>query len=386
MSKKTILLLTLVHPDFLPPVYAIAQVLRDYGYNIHILTFDSPVPANLDIGDNIAMELMGKHHEANALDRIRLRIKFIKRAKQLCDEHTLSIITFCPFSFQCGFKIKKNISLMYIALEIADFTTREFLKSFLSNYRNYFTFKHLHKADFVATPSIKRSAWLAGRCHLDFMPFTILNTAYLQSTNEEDTLSTFKEIVPGDFLDKKIILYNGAVNTDHCILELVHAFDLVNDERSALIITGMKDNPYCNDIKDFIEKSKSSKRIKLFPYVTRKQMLSLQSNSHIGVCLTREYQNVARSTMIAPNKVGEYTSKNLYIIGFKSEYLRLFEVEGIASLASSPTPQDIGEAITESLKLIQETDIQSKIRNFVQSYFCMQYQLQHMIKFLTEIK
>jgi hypothetical protein len=65
MSKKTILLLTLVHPDFLPPVYAIAQVLRDYGYNIHILTFDSPVPANLDIGDNIAMELMGKHHEAN---------------------------------------------------------------------------------------------------------------------------------------------------------------------------------------------------------------------------------------------------------------------------------------------------------------------------------
>ena len=41
MRNKKILLLTLVHPDFLPPVYSTGQVLRDLGFDIHILTFDS---------------------------------------------------------------------------------------------------------------------------------------------------------------------------------------------------------------------------------------------------------------------------------------------------------------------------------------------------------
>src|SRR6202012_1463755 len=95
INSKKILLLTLVHPDFLPPVYAIAQVLRDLGYHIHILTFNSIVPATLDIGPNIEIELIGKHSESGTIERIKLRNKFTSRAMQLVNENICSIISFC---------------------------------------------------------------------------------------------------------------------------------------------------------------------------------------------------------------------------------------------------------------------------------------------------
>src|SRR5436309_11470669 len=118
INNKKILLLTLVHPDFLPPVYAVGQVLRDIGFNIHILTFDSFVPAELDLGHNIQVESVGKHYGSTTLGRIKLRNLFTSRAGELAGDGTAAIISFCPFSFNCGLKIKGQVPLGYIVLEI----------------------------------------------------------------------------------------------------------------------------------------------------------------------------------------------------------------------------------------------------------------------------
>lgn len=386
MINKKILLLTLVHPDFLPPVYAVGQVLRDLGLDIHILTFDSFVPAELDLGNNITVESIGKHYSARLSERIQLRRKFIKRAKELVNEDPAAIITFCPFSFTSGLKIKKGIPLIYIVLEIADFILPVFLNSPLSNLRNLRALKNIHKADFVATPSIQRSAWLAGRCHLSFMPHTILNTTYLPpQKKDEDTYSIYKELVPAEFLDKKIILYTGAVNDEHCILELVRAFDLVKDEHSALIITGIKDNEYCNRIRRVVSKSDSEERILLLPYVTRAQMLALQSNANIGVCLSKEHQDNVRTKMIAPNKTGEYLNKNLFILGLTSEYFKPLEMKGIAALSETSTPVEISKAIRKALVAVKQDGLKEKIRTFVEEYYCMQQQLKPLIYYLNEV-
>ena len=388
INNKKILLLTLVHPDFLPPVYAVGQVLRDLGYNIHILTFDSFVPAELNLGNNIELESVGRHYDANTVERIKLRNKFTKRAMQIAAEKSFAVISFCPFSFHTGIilKSKFKIPLIYHALELSDFKLHVFLKSPLSNYRNLKALQTLGKADLVATPSIQRSAWLAGRCHLSYMPYTILNTAYIPTNDIESSYATFREIVPADFLDKKIILYTGAVNADLCTLELVQAFEQLNDDQSALIITGIKDTDYCNSVKATVENSKSAKRIKLFPYLTRTQMLSLQANAHIGVCLAKESHDNLKSKMMAPNKAGEYMSKDLYLLGTLSEYLRPLKMQGIASLADTCTPGDICKAMKEALMAVNDKDYKNNIRSFVKSFFCMQQQLKPIIKYLNEMK
>ena len=140
MNKGKILLLTLVHPDFLPPVYSVAQVLRDLNYDIHILTFESFFPAELDLGSNITLETVGKHFDVSTLDRMKLRNLFFKRAKTISETNLAAVITFCPFSFNCGLKLNAETPLIYNALEIADFVFPDFLKSPLSFYRNLRTF------------------------------------------------------------------------------------------------------------------------------------------------------------------------------------------------------------------------------------------------------
>jgi len=383
MIKKKLLLLTLVHPDFLPPVYATAQVLRDEGYEINILTFDSFVPAKLDIGESIYIETLGEHYKANALDRINFRQKFIRRAKELIAEKPRAIIAFCPFSYLCALTVKKKIPLVYIALEVADFIFSDLFRSPLSNYRNLIALKNIKKADLLATPSIQRSAWLAGRCRLNNMPYTILNTAYIK--NEDDTYNTFRELVPVTFLSKKIVLYTGAVNSGQCILELVRAFDMVNAPDSALIITGVRNDEYCDQLKELIQKCKTKERILTFPYVTRAQMLALQSNSHIGACLVREFQDHVKSKMMAPNKIGEYVSKKLYILGISSEYLNPLRIQGFASLADFPTPRNISKALKEALNAINAPDFKEKIALFVKNDFCMQQQLKPVINFIKQL-
>jgi len=384
--NKKILFLTLVHPDFLPPVYAIGQVLRDEGYEVHILTFDSYVPSEFDLGAGIVVESVGKHHGVGLAERLKLRRKYTKRAKQLVDEKPLAIIAGCPFTFLCALKIKGRTPLVYHAIEVADFIAALFLKSPISHFNNLLALKRVHKADMVATVSVQRSAWLAGRCHLEFMPYSILNTAYLPAKPADRDYDTFKKIVPADFLDKKIVLYTGAVNSHLCTMELVKAFDLVHDEGSALVVTGIKDNAYCNEIKAFVENCRSKDRIKLLPYVTRTEMLALQANSDIGVCLAKEYDDNVESKMMAPNKVGEYLAKGLYLLGIRNEYLMQFKMKGIASLSASPEPEDIGVAIKEALVAVDNKEYKDVIKAFVVDYFCMQQQAKPIVNFLKRIQ
>ncbi len=114
-------------------------------------------------------------------------------------------------------------------------------------------------------------------------------------------------------------------------------------------------------------------------------MLSLQAHAHIGVCLEKEYEDNVRSKMIAPNKTGEYMSKNLYILGLVSEYMRPFEMKGIASLAETSTKEDISKAIVDALHAVTKDAYKLTISNFVKNYFSMQHQLTPVIKFLNKL-
>jgi hypothetical protein len=386
-AHSHILLLTLVHPDFLPPVYATARVLRDTGYAVSVLTFDSYVPAETDLGDDIVIESVGKHHGIGARARIKLRRKYAGRAKELASRHPSAIIAFCPFSFLCGLRIKKDIPLIYSALEVADFMWPVFMRSPLSNLNNLRALRNVHKADLVTTPSAQRSAWLAGRCHLKDMPLTVLNTAYLPPMQDAGGYEIYEAIVPGHFLQKKVILYTGAVNDQLCVKELVQAFDQVDDGNSALVITGIKDNAYCNTIKQIVSASRTADRILRLPYVTRPEMLALQANAQIGACLAKEYSNSVNnveSKMMAPNKVGEYLAKGLYLLGVRSEYMMPFELKGIAALAEIATVDNIATAMRNALKAVEQDGYRHIITDFVKDYYCMQQQLKPVIKFLEE--
>lgn len=386
IQNKTVLLLTLVHPDFLPPVYAIAQVLRDEGYDIHILTFDSYVTADIDLGSKIVIESAGRHHNLGLLQRLSIRRKYTARAKELARERPVAIISFCAFTYLCGLGIRQQTPLIYHAIEVADFLWSSLLRSPLSQINNLLAIKKIHKASLVATPSVQRSAWLAGRSGVSFMPHTILNAAYIPNTPSTDSTATYNTLVPAAVRQKKVILYTGAVNNHLCIKELVLSFCTLNDTGSALLLTGFKDNAYCNEIKAIVTDSGCADRVIMFPYITRTEMLALQANADIGVCLAREYDDNLESKMMAPNKVGEYLAKGLYLLSVDTEYMKPFGMKGIASLAVTPTVPHIMKAMKDALQAVNDITYKEKINKFVTDFYSMQQQARPIVDFVKKIQ
>lgn len=382
-NSSNILLLTLVHPDFLPPVYAVAQVLRDEGYNVTILTTDSYVPAEIDLGEHITVRSVGKHHNVGLQQRLLIRTTFTSTAQRLViDQQPAAIISFCAFTLISGLQIRGKTPVIYHALEIADFLWASLKRSPLSQVNNLLALKRLHKADLLCTPSELRSEWMQKRCKLEFTPHTILNTAYIPKKQAPDSKAVYDTIVPENLRSKKTILYTGAVNHQLCVLELVQAFISINEPDSALLITGIKDNPYCNEIQELVNSSPAADRIKLMPYVTREEMLALQANANIGACLMREDENNEESKMPAPNKVGEYLAKGLYLLSVDNQYMRRFKEENIASLAESPAVEHVGNALRDALSAIEDKNYKGRIQRYVSGFFCMQQQMKPILDFL----
>jgi hypothetical protein len=55
------LVLSLVHPDFLPSVYSLSFVLRNAGYGVDVVSFSSPVSVTHELGNGIALVDAGPH-------------------------------------------------------------------------------------------------------------------------------------------------------------------------------------------------------------------------------------------------------------------------------------------------------------------------------------
>lgn len=383
-TTRNVLLLTLVHPDFLPPVYTVAQVLRDEGFHVHILTFDSYTPAGIDLGKGITVESVGKHHGIGLRQRLSLRKKYRSRARILASEGQEAIIAFCAFTFLCGLEVKEKTSLVYHALEVADFLWGSIKRSPLSQFNNLMALKRIHRADLVATPSSQRSAWLAGRCGLQRMPETILNTAYLAPSSNDQLNDVYETLVPRTIRQHRVVLYTGAVNDRLCVRELVQAFCDLDDKNSSLIVTGIKDNEYCRSIQNIVGSFSGRERVLLLPYVTRQQMLALQEHAEVGACLMKSYDHDIESVMIAPNKVGEYLAKGLYLLACRSEYMMPMSMKGIAALANSPSVSDVKNALRDALDAVNKEDYKARVDAFVREFYCMQQQAIPIVDFIKK--
>lgn len=375
MAHKKVVFLTLVHPAFLPPVTAMAQVLRDEGFAIHILTFDPHLTSDVTEIDGIVLESVGKHHGIGLLQRLKIRKKFTARAQQLVTNDTTAILCFCAFSYLCGIKIRKQQPLIYHALEMADFIWKSIPRSPLSQINNYLALSKIHRATLVTTPSAQRSAWLAGRCKLDFLPQTIQNTNYISAAETPDYTETINKLIPIPLTNKTALLYMGSVNSLNCVAELVAAFCIINNDECVLLIAGMRDNSYCNEIKQYTSGENANSRILFYPYISGMEKDALQHHASIGISLTKEINNDIESKMTAPNKTGEYLAKNMYLIGTETEYMKQFKFSGVASLVSTANTENIAVALKEAMEVVKTDSYRSKIKYMVAHHYSMQEQI-----------
>jgi hypothetical protein len=174
-----VLFLSLVHPDFLPSIYALAQVIRDSGYLPTIVSFSSLGPGNFNPGPKIEMVDCGSH-VGTFFDRrdarARFRVVSEKASRRL---NPVAIIASCPFSYLQALRIARGRPVIYFVEEIYETALRQFVRSPLSIFRNWRAQQRLDEAALVAAPSDERAQFIARKSRLRKQPVTILNSPYI---------------------------------------------------------------------------------------------------------------------------------------------------------------------------------------------------------------
>jgi len=381
--KNKILLLSLVHPDLLPPIYASSQVLRDSGYEVSIVCSSSTAYGEVPLGGGITVVSCGKYMGSGFAGRNKVRAEIERQARAHLGADTKAIISYCAYSYLLALKYKSQYPVVYVALEITDFKWKDILHSPQSAIRHGLTIKNLSKAALLATPSVQRSAWLAGRAGISKMPVTIHNTSYY--TNEAPDTALFESLVPPDFRDKIIFLYTGAVNATQRVSEIVKGFEQLRGDNCRLIITRFGKSDYCNEIADFVAKHNLQGKVLLLPNIPREHLLALQAHAHIGFAFVNENEQKIKTQMIAPNKLGEYLANGLFIVGSRVTYMLQFEQAGVAELVKTHEPEAIAHAMQNAMHKINTGADRQFVKQFVMESFCMQVQFQPVVEYLNKL-
>ncbi len=386
MKQKKALLLTLVHPTYLPPVYALAQVIRDNGWDVHILTFDGDQHSTPALGSGIRLESVGRHAGLSLMGRLKIRSVYKKRAHELLTDRDMPVLSFCAYSYLVMAGLPSGGARVYHALELSDFLWRSLRRSPLSQINNWLALRKLHTASLVTTPSAQRSAWLAGRARLSFMPSTVCNTAYLgpETSAKENYSEQCYRLIGEAHRGRTIILYMGVVNHQVCVQELVQGFGLVERSDMVLVIAGIKDNAYGQAVQQLCGASAASERIVTFPFVGGSDKEALQRTASIGVCLNREQDDDVESKMTAPNKVGEYLAAGLYVIASATNYTLPIAHAGVAALCEGTTPNDIAKAIEKAAEAIAQPTYKNHIAEYVHNYYNMATQAAPILKHMEQ--
>lgn len=377
---RDILSISLVHPDYLPPLYAIAQVLRDGGYAVHHFSFASPVPGRMALGPHIDLQVIGSH-SGSAIERALARRRLGRTVARWAREHEpAAILAACPFSFLLGLRVRRpGIPLIYFAFEVSDWSWRDIARSPANARRNWRTFRRLRDADLVCAPSPERAGWLAGRARLDRVPITVLNAPY--GGNALHTETHRSSLVPDRFRGRPIVIHTGNVSATQCVIELVES--VVHWPKNAcLIVTRVGDSDYAGEVRRRVAMSPRGADILLLPAVAREELLALQAEATIGVCLLREGDNLS-SALPAPNKVGEYLHAGLLVLGARMRYFDQLERAGVAVLAETVTPEGIGRAVTRALERSSVEDVRSTVMRVARSWYRMDVQLQPVMDLLA---
>jgi hypothetical protein len=382
VATPSVLLLSLVHPDFLAPVYSLAQVLRDRSYAPTILSFSSFAPGRYDPGPDITMVDCGPHAGSSA-DRRRARRRFRSMAERVFAEiRPIALIATCPFSYLEALRLApdRDPPVVYFVEEIYEVSVRALLRSPLTGLRNWRAERRLPEAALVAAPSDERAAFIGHRGRLAQMPHTVLNCPYVDLPAGDVHEAAANGLIPQRFRDGVLVVNTGRVSATQGIAELVQSVASWPGE-ARLVVTGVGDDAYAREVKARVNASPRRDDICLLPRVSRAAMLALQKQADVGICLLRRDADPA-TKMPAPNKIGEYMQWGMLIVASRLPFLEQLESRGVGEMVDEIEPAVIAAAVTRAAARVRRGATREHVRRVSRDWLNMAVQATPILRLL----
>jgi hypothetical protein len=372
-GKGGVLMLSLVHPDFLAPVYSLAQVLRDEGFAPTIVSFSSLATGRYDPGPGITMIDCGPHAGSSA-ERRRARRRFREEAERQFNQRPVALIATCPFSYLEALRLGERTAtpVVYYVEELYEVSASALFRSPLTGLRNWRAERALRRAALVAAPSDERAVFIGARAGLPTVPRTVLNCPYVDLPVIDVDERGAESLLPDDFGRGILVVNTGRVSATQGIIELIESVsDWPTDAQ--LVVTGVGDDAYALRVRAAVAASSRQQDICLLPRLSRAAMLGLQKRADIGMCLLRRDADPA-TKMPAPNKVGEYMQWGMLIVASRLPFLEQLEQRGVGEMVDDIAPDQIAAAVGRAVARVRRDGTRDHIRGVSRSWLNMRVQ------------
>jgi hypothetical protein len=379
-TGASVLLLSLVHPDLLPSLYSVSEVLSARGLDVEVLTFSSPAGGAIPLPRGVTLHDVGKY-QSGAISRRRARRRFRRAVRErFVARRPISILAACPFSYLEALDVAgRNTPVVFMFYEMYDASWAELPRSPATIVRNWRALRRLRDSALVCVPSQERAQWLQERATLPRSPTVVLNCPTRSTERRPRHEASVASLLPAYFRDRHLVINTGGVTNSRGVLELVASVSHW-PTGTALVITNVGEGSYAERVRRAAAESERSDDILLLPLVTRSQMLGLQRLAVIGTSFFRGDDLDTRYP--APNKIGEYLHAGLLVVASRSAATEQLASQGLAVVADNLTPAGVGEAIARAVAQVERVDTRCGALAAAQRWYCMEVQLEPVTRFI----
>lgn len=351
--KKKMGMVIYANPDYYPPVINAIRLLAQ-EFNLVVISRNQNMPQGVGYPKNVRIYRLGS-----------LKIDRVKKTQSLAMKlfeyisFTISAIFYirsynCQLiysydmhGFLAGFvasRLGKKIPLVYHNLDLC---ALEDLKD-TSYGIKYLELRLARYADKIIFPDINRARLFQEKAKLIEPPDIVMNAPLCINPMPDDRL---KEILKSKRFsaDTKAILYQGAVNKEHALLEVIQSI-VYWPENTILVLIGTIYDDFLQEIYREAEKLNFKQRIINFSFMPYSELSSYTVGAHLGLALYNAKDINQIFVAGASNKIFEYISLGIPVITNDLPHFHEVLDASIAYFARPDSAQDIAQAVNSACR------------------------------------
>jgi glycosyltransferase involved in cell wall biosynthesis len=239
-------------------------------------------------------------------------------------------------------------------------------------------------ADKIVFPDVNRARLFYCQAKLTELPIVAANAPLrinqLPSNRLRDILAE-----KGIALDTKVILYQGAINDDHSILEVIKSMALWS-KYAALVLLGYVSKDFLKDVYNITDSLKLDNRVIYLAPVPYSELFSYTAGAHLGLALYKPTTANQKFNAGASNKIFEYLSLGIPVVTTDSPYFKQVIDSSVAYFAKPGSVEDIARAINLALSNEEEYRQKSLVaRQLHLAKFNYEVQFKPVLQYIRDI-
>lgn len=351
MHTKDIGIIIYANPDFYPPVINSINVLsKEFNLIIICRNHDK---TQMFYPANVRLYRLGKLKTEREKETQGLVMKIIEYILFTARTvfyfryyHCQFIYSYNMHGFIAGLLVScfgKKIPLIYHNLDLCELGKKVDLNYIIK----YLELRLACYADKIVFPDINRAKFFQGEAKLNKLPDIVMNTPLLTTHLPSNRL---KDILraKGFAADAKVVLFQGAINESHSILEVVKSM-VFWPENTILVLIGEISQDFLIQVDNAAKSLGVKDRIQYLTAITYYGLFYYTVGAYLGLAPYKPVNINQLFNAGAANKLFEYLSLGIPVVTTDSPYFREVVDSSVAYFTKPDSVEDIAKTINSAI-------------------------------------